>query len=107
SVPAEAALAAADLEVLLQTRGSLSRWLPMVDRVPPAELLDHIIRESMYQWELADGRVVQARENLKKVRGVIRRIQNRGYATVARVAAHLDRLSAGDESNAVIDAADA
>jgi ATP-dependent helicase/nuclease subunit A len=38
---------------------------------------------------------------------VIRRIQNRGYATVSRVAAHLDRLSAGDESNAVIDAADA
>ena len=37
----------------------------------------------------------------------MRRIQNRGYATMARVAEHLDRLSVGDESNAVIDAVDA
>ena len=38
---------------------------------------------------------------------VVRRIQNRGYATLARVTDHLDRLSAGDESNAAIDAVDA
>ena len=106
-VPAEDELADEDRDVLRQTRASLARWLPLVDRVPPAELLDQIIRESAYLWELAGPRARQARENLKKVRGVIRRIQNRGYSTVARVAAHLDRLSAGDESNAVIDAADA
>ena len=107
AVPGETALDGGDRELLLHTRVSLSRWLPMVDRVPPAELLDQVLRESAYYRELQDGRAVQARENLKKLRGVIRRIQNRGYATVSRVAAHLDRLSAGDESNAVIDAADA
>ena len=35
------------------------------------------------------------------MRGLIRRIQNRGYATLARIADHLDSLTAGDESNAV------
>ena len=37
---------------------------------------------------------------------MIRRVQNRGYATLSRLAEHLDRLTAGDESNAVIDAGD-
>ena len=41
------------------------------------------------------------------MRGLIRRIQNRGYATLARIADHLDSLTAGDESNAVIEALDA
>src|SRR5262249_43609012 len=49
----------------------------------------------------------QAWENLKKMRGLIRRIQNRGYATLARSADHLDSLTAGDESNAVLEALDA
>ena len=48
----------------------------------------------------------QARENLKKIRAMIRRVQNRGYATMSRLAEHLERLTAGDESNAVIDAGD-
>src|SRR5258706_8643425 len=52
-------------------------------------------------------RFPKARENLKKIRALIRRIQNRGYATLGRIAAHLDRLAVGDESNAVIDALDA
>ena len=34
-------------------------------------------------------------------------MQNRGYATLARLAAHLDRLAVGDEANAAIDALDA
>jgi hypothetical protein len=38
---------------------------------------------------------------------MIARFQNRGYATLARVANHLERLALGDESNAAIDAADA
>ena len=49
----------------------------------------------------------QAWENVKKMRGLIRRIQNRGYATLARIADHLDSLTAGDESNAVLEALDA
>ena len=38
---------------------------------------------------------------------MVRRYQNRGYATLARVAAHIERLAVGDESNAAIDAHDA
>ena len=41
------------------------------------------------------------------MRGLIRRIQNRGYATLARIADHLDSLTAGDESSAVLEALDA
>ena len=49
----------------------------------------------------------QARENVKKLRALVRRIENRGYATLGRIAEHLDRLSAGDEANATIEAFDA
>ena len=66
-----------------------------------------MLTDSAYAYETAGPRASQARENLKKVRALVRRIQNRGYATMARVAAHLDRLSAGDESNAAVDAVDA
>jgi superfamily I DNA/RNA helicase len=38
---------------------------------------------------------------------MVARFQNRGYATLARVADHLDELAVGDESNAAIDAVDA
>jgi hypothetical protein len=96
-----------DCAVLARVRATVPMWLALADRVPPAELLDTILRESAYFWELAGPRADQARENLKKIRGVVRRIQNRGYATLARVTDHLDRLSAGDESNAAIDAVDA
>jgi ATP-dependent exoDNAse (exonuclease V) beta subunit len=52
--------------------------------------------------------VAQARENLKKIRGLVRRIQNRGYATLERLVAHFGQLAAGgDESNAIVDAVDA
>ena len=63
--------------------------------------------ETAYAYELRGPRRLQARENLKKLRGLVRRIQNRGYATLARIAEHLDRLAVGDESNAAIDAVDA
>ena len=49
----------------------------------------------------------QAWENVKKMRGLVRRIQNHGYATMPRIAEHLDSLTAGDESNAVLEAFDA
>jgi ATP-dependent exoDNAse (exonuclease V) beta subunit len=105
--PPSAALATEDQAVLTRAREACALWLPLVDRLPPAELLDRVLTDSAYAYETAGPRASQARENLKKVRALVRRIQNRGYATMARVAAHLDRLSAGDESNAAVDAVDA
>jgi ATP-dependent helicase/nuclease subunit A len=96
-----------DREVVERTRASMARWLALVDRMPPAELIDLVLAESAYFFELAGGRQPQARENLKKWRALLRRLQNRGYATLERLAGHLERLSAGDESNAVIDAVNA
>src|SRR6185503_414956 len=73
----------------------------------PAELVDLVLHESAYGVELRGTRFQQARENLKKFRALLRRIQNRGYATFGRIAAHLDRLAVGDESNASLDATNA
>jgi ATP-dependent helicase/nuclease subunit A len=88
-------------------RDATARWRGLVDGMPPAELLDVVLAESAYFIEMRGPRWPQARENLKKIRALIRRIQNRGYVTLGRIAAHLDRLAVGDESNAVIDALDA
>jgi ATP-dependent helicase/nuclease subunit A len=104
---AAAALDPQDRRALDQARVSAMRWRGLVDRLPPAELFDLVLAESAYAVELRGPRLLQARENLKKMRALVRRIQNRGYATIGRIAAHLDRLSAGDESNAVLDALDA
>ena len=95
-----------DRDLLLRLRASVPRWLAAVDRIPPAELVDRIHADCAYAFELQGPRLVQARENLKKLRGLVRRVQNRGFATVARIAEHVDRLS-GDVSNAVVDAFDA
>jgi ATP-dependent exoDNAse (exonuclease V) beta subunit len=95
-----------DRLVLERARRSVVRWLGVVDRVPPAEVLELVLDETAYMFETRGARVRQARENLKKIRAMIRRVQNRGYATMSRVAEHLERLTAGDESNAVIDAGD-
>ncbi len=100
-------LSAEDAAVLRRTRGAVARWLALVDRTTPAELIDRVLRESAYYVEIRGPRRLQARENLKKLRGLIRRIQNRGYATLARIADHLEQLAIGDESNAAIDAVDA
>jgi ATP-dependent exoDNAse (exonuclease V) beta subunit len=100
-------LCAADAAALALARESFARWRGLVDRLPPAELLDLILSESAYFIDLRGTRFRQARENLKKIRALIRRIQNRGYATLGRIAAHLDRLAVGDESNAAIDALEA
>lgn len=105
--PSLPALDAEDAAVLARLRDSLVEWLDLADRVTPAELLDRVLSDSAYQFELRGARAVPGRENLKKVRGLVRRIQNRGYLTLARLAGYLDRLSAGDESNAVVDALDA
>lgn len=104
---ASAALAEGDARALASARASMARWRPLVDRIPPAELVDHALTESAYAFELRGPRFAQAWENLKKVRALLRRLQNRGYATLARLAAHLDRLALGDDANAVVDADDA
>jgi len=95
-----------DREVLDQTRRAVKRWLALADRLPPAELLDRILDETGYAFELGGARRRQAWENLKKIRALVRRIQNSGYATLPRVAEHLLSLTGGDESNAVIEALD-
>jgi ATP-dependent helicase/nuclease subunit A len=101
------AFADEDHRVVERLRTAVARWLPWVDRLTPSELLDAVLHETAYAYELRGPRRRQGRENLKKLRGLVRRAQNRGYATLARIADHLERLAVGDESNAAIDAVDA
>ena len=96
-----------DRLVLEHVRNAVPGWLQLVDRIPPADLFERILPDAAYAFELRGRRRQQAWENLKKMRGLIRRVQNRGYATLARIADHIDSLSAGDESNAVLEAIDA
>jgi ATP-dependent exoDNAse (exonuclease V) beta subunit len=96
-----------DQRVLAHVRKTVPRWLALVDRIPPADLFEQILAESAYAYEIRGRRRPQAWENLKKMRGLVRRVQNRGYATLPRIADHIDALSAGDESNAVLEAIDA
>jgi len=101
------ALSDEDRRVLDQARRAIPQWLSWVDRLAPSDILDRVMRESAYAYEIRGTRRGQARENLKKLRAMIRRAQNRGYQTLARIADHLERLAVGDESNAAIDASDA
>jgi ATP-dependent helicase/nuclease subunit A len=96
-----------DAAVLTRARTAVARWLPLVDRITPAELLDLVLGESAYYVEIRGPRRLQARENLKKLRALVRRVQNRGYATLSRIADHLEQLAIGDESNAAVDRVDA
>ena len=83
-------------------------WLDLVDRLPPSELLDRVLAESAYAAEIGGASYRQARENLKKIRSLVRRLQNRGYLTLGRIVDHFAELvSGGDESNAIVDAVDA
>jgi ATP-dependent helicase/nuclease subunit A len=105
--PAADAFDAEDREVLARARRGVAQWLALVDRTTPAELLDAVLAETAFAFETRGARRLQARENLKKLRALVRRIQNRGYATLARIADHFEQLALGDESNAVVDAHDA
>jgi ATP-dependent helicase/nuclease subunit A len=96
-----------DRRVLEHLRTHVAEWLSSVDRIPPADLIEQLLSTTAYAFELRGPRRQQAWENLKKMRGLIRRIQNRGYATLTRIADHIDALTPGDESNAVIEALDA
>ncbi|MGE0123641.1 MAG: UvrD-helicase domain-containing protein [Vicinamibacterales bacterium] len=105
--PAVAALDAEDRDVLHLVRAGFARWRQLADRLAPADLVDEILHESAYACELGGRGHAQARENLKKLRGLVRRLQNRGYATLGRIADRLTQLMSGDESNAIVDALDA
>ena len=97
-----------DRERLLLVRESVGAWIADADQVPPAEMSIACSPNPRTRSRSAAPGFAQARENLKKIRGLIRRIQNRGYATLARLTDYFDGLAAGgDESNAIIDAADA
>jgi len=96
-----------DRRVLQFLRSRVAEWIDQVDRIPPADLIEQLLPATAYAFELRGPRRQQAWENLKKLRGLVRRIQNRGYATLSRIANHIDSLTAGDESNAVIEALDA
>ncbi len=104
---AMAGLGDEDRAVLAATRRAAADWIARADRLPPAELVDVVLHESAYYYEIRGRGQVQARENLKKLRALIRRLQNRGYATLGRVAERVSQLMAGDESNAIVDALDA
>lgn len=91
-----------DRALLVRARTSVAGWLDAADRVAPAELVDRILDETAYAFELRGPRLSQARENVKKVRSLIRRVQNRGYATFARLSDYFRRLAAGEEANAVV-----
>jgi ATP-dependent helicase/nuclease subunit A len=96
-----------DRRVLAAVRAALPRWLSWVDRLAPSELLSRLLSDTAHAYETRGVRYRQARENLKKLRAMVRRHQNRGYATLARVTDHIEQLAVGDESNAAIDAQDA
>ncbi|MEO7158040.1 MAG: UvrD-helicase domain-containing protein [Vicinamibacterales bacterium] len=97
-----------DCERVTLARDAVGAWIAAADQIPPAEIVDRVLSESAYAVEIGGAGFAQARENLKKIRGLIRRIQNRGYVTLGRLADYFAGLVAGgDESNAIIDAADA
>jgi ATP-dependent helicase/nuclease subunit A len=96
-----------DHRVFTRLRRAVPVWLSWVDRLTPSDLLRRVLAETAYVLEIQGPRRQQARENLKKLGAMVRRFQNRGYATLSRVADHLEQLAVGDESNAVIDAEDA
>jgi ATP-dependent exoDNAse (exonuclease V) beta subunit len=95
-----------DQRVLEKVRSAIPGWLAQVDRCTPSELLRAVLADTAYAFETRGPNRRQARENVKKLRSMVRRFENRGYATLGRVAAHLDRLAFEDEANAAIDARD-
>jgi ATP-dependent helicase/nuclease subunit A len=105
--PSTLSFGAEDRHTFDLLRLAVRRWLSWVDRLAPSELIDAVLDDAAYAYELRGSRRRQARENLKKLRGMVRRVQNRGYATLGRIADHLEQLAVGDESNAAIDAIDA
>jgi ATP-dependent helicase/nuclease subunit A len=102
--PVPAGLDEPDARLLAAAVRDVPRWIAMADRIPAGALIDAVMRESAYASELRGRSRDQSRENIKKVRSLIRRVENRGYATLGRLAEYFETLRAGDESNAVVEA---
>jgi ATP-dependent helicase/nuclease subunit A len=105
--PGAVGLSAVDEGLLRRARADVVGWLAMADQMPPGEVIDLLLRESAYAFELRGRRLDQARENVKKVRALVRRVESRGYTTFGRLASYFESLRLGDDSNAVIEAAGA
>ena len=94
-----------DRNAVLRARACVPRWVALVDRTAPADLLTHILDDADYAaWFEGDE---QSWENLKKVLGMARRAENRGYLTLSRLADYLASASTEEESPAVLEAVDA
>jgi ATP-dependent helicase/nuclease subunit A len=92
----------ADRAIVDRARLDVPRWIALSARATPGVVLDTVVSESAYAWELSGPRLDQARENIKKVRALVRRVENRGYATLDRLAEYFETLRAGEESNAIV-----
>ena len=94
-----------DQEAIRRSTSLVPKWLALVDRVPPADLIEHVLYETDYgAWFKRDQ---HGWENLKKVMEIVRRAQNRGYLTMHRLSEYLASASTGEESPAVLDAINA
>lgn len=94
-----------DADALRRAQKRVAAWLERVDRIPPADLLEHILSDTEYaSWFVDDE---QSWENLKKVLEIVRRAQNRGYLTLSRLADYLASARTEEESPAVLEAVDA
>jgi len=91
-----------DRAIVDRARLDVPRWIALSARATPGVVLDTVVSESAYAWELSGARLDQARENVKKVRALVRRVENRGYATLDRLAEYFETLRAGEESNAIV-----
>ena len=94
-----------DADAVRRARERVPEWLEWVDRIPPADLLERILKNTDYAASFVDDE--QSWENLKKVLGIVRRAQNRGYLTLSRLADYLASARTDEESPAVLEAVDA
>ena len=104
SAPKLDALGSTDRRLIDAARLNLAKWLQLADRLPPSEVVDTVLSDSAYAFEMRGRRLDQSRENVKKVRSLIRRVESRGYATIGRIAEYFETLRAGDESHAILEA---
>lgn len=96
-----------DQAIITNILPKVPKWLDIADRIPPSDLLQRIIEETDYAACFSGRNGIQGWENLKKVLERIRRAQNRGYMTFARLTEYVDHASAGEESLATLEAIDA
>ena len=99
---AAAGLDGIDAALVARARADVPRWLEWAAHLTPGVVVDRVMAECAYARELSGRRLDQARENVKKVRALIRRVENRGYATLDRIASYFETLGAGEESNAIV-----